>query len=203
MKRKRPVAKRPRSVANKSVVKPVSNKRFFIEAPYATSLTGDKKARERIISLFEPMTAAALRKVKNVSDMNGNIHRHIAYDAKNKRTKVLVGTPNGSLGQLPIWRVISPSLGFYRAVCLFNNPKVIAGGWKNEEIPWAMYFRHVTTGQVLCLNEFKGCFGFHTSFETVKQVPKTFLRDICHFLDLLLNERCPHPYGDLVAGSVA
>lgn len=198
---KRPLPKRPRRIKRK-------RPEYLINPTYLSKVS-DSDARDKAVALFKPMNMTAVRGIrdkKGLDNLGGNIRMNAFFDAKAGRTKVgakMYDFMWESQGKFALSRMMSPALYLYRLVCIFRNPTVLAEGTAGDVTPWAIYLRHKATNEVVCFTEFKGSFSFKTRFIKTKEVPKEFLRDLCRLIDLMLSEKCPHPYSDLVAGSVA
>lgn len=204
MAKKRPTAKRPRSI-RKVVPKSKAPVHFLVEALYdKKGLTGDDKARTRILKMFEPLTLTEAKRFQKSHEFIGNLFQYVAYDRVAKTSKVYgkmsPWLETGGIVQLS--RVISPSLALYRTLCLFQGAAVVHSP-DNDKSPFGIYLRHITTGLVVKIGEWKGGFRFYAEADSPKECAKPFLRDLPRLMDVLLSENCPHPYSGLVAGLVA
>lgn len=194
-----PKPKRPRSKRNPPI--PSVPTRHLVEAFYhRKGLAGDPKAAVRMNMLFEPLGAAASRKIDKDPDFGTDIFQHVCYSLSTKRTRLAAkkGPWPGSYG---LSRVISSSLGMYRTLCLFPKA-VVTMDPRSTEHPFNIYLRHITTGHTIAIGDWRGGFRFLTAQKNPKKVPKTFMRDILRLMDTLLSDRCPHPQKGLVAGLV-
>lgn len=101
------------------------------------------------------------------------------------------------------YEVISAALLLYRLICLFPNPVVICEGANGYKVPWAIYLEHKKTGHIICLSEWKGSFSLRTTFYDSNDMPEDLKEDLLMLLDLIFSNNSPHPYDDVVAGSMA
>ena len=193
--------KRPRSKLKPTP--PSAPVRHLVEAFYhRKGIKGDPKAAERMRMLFEPISATQSRKAAK-EGLSTHVFHHTCYSMATKRTRIVAqGHPWPSkVGAQHLTRVISSSLAMYRTLCLF--PKAAVTHHNNNDQPFSIYLRHITTGHTIALGDMQGGFRFFTAQTTLKKVPKTFLRDIIRLMDVLVSDRCPHPQSGLVAGLVA
>lgn len=179
------------------------SKGYIVQPRYIQPRKGDDKAGERMRKLFVPATK---EEYKN-TDTKGNLHMFSYFNRKTKRVMIAKKWPNfmdlKKRGNAMLSETISAALALYRAICLFPNPNVICEGSEGYKYPWALPLKHVETGEILVLCEWKGAFGFHTRFSSSQEAPKAFLRDTSRLLTLMMSDKCPHPYDQVVAGSVA
>ena len=204
MAKNRPTAKRPRSI-RKVATKSKAPVHFLVEALYdKKGVTGDVKARTRILKMFEPLTLTEAKRFQKSHEFIGNLFQYVAYDPAAKTSKVYAKMSPWmeTNGIVQLSRVISPSLALYRTFCLFQGAAVVHNP-DNEKSPFGIYLRHITTGLIVQVGEWKGAFRFYAGAASPKECAKPFLRDLPRLMDLLLSDRCPHPYENLVAGLVA
>lgn len=192
MAKRRPAPKRPRPRALPKKA-PSTPSPFPVSAPRSSKLKGDKKIAQRMQEAFESIgigeTIRILKARGPAKRLTSELAVHLHYDGK----AVKAGMTK-SLRDLPIRQTISSPLALYRTLCLFPEAKLTAH-------PWNIFLRHITTGQILSIGDFKGGFDIQTTFAFPKDAPKPFLKDILRLLSALLHSRCPHPSGH-VAGSL-
>jgi hypothetical protein len=141
---------------------------------------------------------------KNPHGINGNVGMYTSVDIKTKKVSMVDGEyAYNSKTKAGLSETISAALALYRIICMLNNPIVESEGAAGYKVPWAVYLMHVETGKVLCISEWKGAFGIRTPFGSIKELPKTYKRDVIELLNLMFSDRSPHPYDDCTAGIVA
>lgn len=179
------------------------NKEYIVQPHCIQPRNGDDKAGERMRKLFVPAT----KKEYEGTPTMGNLKLFSYFNGKTKRVVITKKWPDyltlKKSGHAALYQCISAALALYRAICLFPRPNVICEGSEGYKYPWALPLKHVETGEILVLCEWKGGFGFHTRFHSPQEAPKAFLRDTCRLLTLMMSSKCPHPYDKVVAGSVA
>jgi hypothetical protein len=102
---------------------------------------------------------------------------------------------------LSIDRVISSALLMYRLCCLWPV-NTEAEGWQGYKLVWTVTLRHKATGMFVQMSEWKGAPLVRFS-SGAKVPPGGYEADLLELMDLLCSDKCPHPYGGTVAGSMA
>lgn len=99
------------------------------------------------------------------------------------------------------YQAIPSCLLLYRLGCLFKGKPNFEGpsGYK---VTWSFSLKH-KSGWVLTFGEWKGGALFWLDENNSEELPKDFKKDVLDLLEVLLHKNCPHPYDELVAGSVA
>lgn len=176
---------------------------YAVQPRYLGARAGDDKAGERMRKLFVPATKEEYQN----TDQCGNLKSTIYFDVARKRVvtlkKWLGFDQMEKRGCVLLSQSMSSAMWLYRGICLFPNPIVLCEGSNGYKYPWALPLKHVETGELLVLCEWKGAFSLHSRFHGVEQAPKNFMRDVRRLLNLMLSNKCPHPYDQVVAGSVA
>ena len=99
------------------------------------------------------------------------------------------------------YQAIPSCLLLYRLGCLFEGRPNFEGpnGYK---VTWSFSLLH-TSGERIVFGEWKGGALFWLEAHNSKDLTKDFKKDVLNLLGVLLHKNCPHPYDELVAGSVA
>lgn len=192
---------------NISPVEP--DNRFLVETPYVTERIADYKRGAHVNKAFKTMDVKEVK--TSCVGIHGNLNTYFIVQKSTKEVVITEGYEDkrakdlwsGESDYIHLSSAISSSLVLYRLVCMLKQPHVIADGADGYKVPWCIYLKHKKTGAVVCFSEWKGAFGFRTSFYEPKDTPKEFLDDIKFVIDLFLSNNSPHPYDSTVAGSCA
>lgn len=89
-----------------------------------------------------------------------------------------------------------------RLCALFKGLHIDVGGQDYYKITWQVILTHKETGHVITFYDYKGGISYGSDIYGPK-TPKTFLKDVKNLLEVLKNDRCPHPYAGCVVGEIA
>jgi len=89
-----------------------------------------------------------------------------------------------------------------RLCALFNGLKIEANGQKSYKTTWEVVLTHTKTGHVLTFYDYKGGISYGSNIYG-KETPEDFIKDVKNLLQVLADNRCPHPYDGCVIGEIA
>lgn len=195
-----PTPKRPRRGKRRP-----APKAYLLNPAYAPSVVNDRKLALAAQRMFEVVGVTESRRlIKEKKHSSGLYHFMYVKVASKKVAFSPKYVPWLKLrGATYIGRAISSALGLYRTLCLFPGAHVVYPNSLPGDTLYAVYLRHVTTGQTLCITEWRGSFRYLTTFDSPRKAPEAFRRDIVRLMNIILDPKCPHPYEDLAAGSVS
>lgn len=171
---------------------------YPVEAGHVMERMADYETGEKLQKKFESVLP------ENHFSCNGNIGCNFVVSRKTLKTKVTEDAfAHRDKDTYMLYEVMSSALMLYRLICMFPNPKIICEGYNGYKVPWEMFFKHVETGKIICMSEWKGSFSLRTEFNDITEVPVSLQKDLCMLFDLLYSNNSPHPYDHTVAGSCA
>ena len=134
---------------------------------------------------------------------SGNIGMHVATHKETLKVKIDEEYAFKSETHVSLSEVMSSALALYRTICMIRNPIVETEGASGYKVPWNIHLIHEETGEILGISEWKGAFGIWTRFGSIKELPKSYKRDVIELLNLMFSDKSPHPYDGCTAGIVA
>ena len=89
-----------------------------------------------------------------------------------------------------------------RLCALFKGLQIDVGGQNNYKTTWDTALKHVESGHIITFYDYKGGISYGSDVYG-KDVSPSFIRDVRELLNVLKNDRCPHPYDGCVVGEIA
>jgi len=177
--------------------------RYVVDPPSYQDRVGREMYErvERVTAKWKPQNPHQAHE----SDMNYmNVGRALRY-VKSKKCFELTSTDSGTLlchdvETCDLDEVMSSALMLYRLCCLWAGLQIEVEGPPGYKVVWTAELKHIATGEALAFSEWKGALLIRVS---KLRAPPEFESDMLELLNLLCDERCPHPYDGTVAGSVA
>jgi hypothetical protein len=102
----------------------------------------------------------------------------------------------------PLYDRVSAPMMLARLCSLFHGLRIDVGGQEYYKVTWTVVLRHKETGHVVTFYDWKGGSSIGSDVYG-KGTPKSFIRDVKKLVEVLCNERCPHPYDGCVVGEIA
>lgn len=96
------------------------------------------------------------------------------------------------------YKDISSAFVMYKLACLFPSPTMFYNidNYKNV---WHITLKDVKTDEMITIYDWKGGISFGECQESSKET----IKNLKKFIKLYILGDCPHPYDNLIAGSVA
>jgi hypothetical protein len=97
---------------------------------------------------------------------------------------------------------VSAPMGLSRLIALFSGLRIASHGQGAYKITWEVALKHKKSGLVITFYDWKGglSMGSNLGMGKLKASAK---KDILELLNVLINERCPHPYDGCKVGEEA
>lgn len=89
-----------------------------------------------------------------------------------------------------------------RLCALFEDLTIQVCGQEGYKVTWQVILTHKKTGHVITFYDYKGGISYGSDVFGAK-TPKSFIKDVQTLLNVLKNDRCPHPYDGCVVGEIA
>lgn len=144
------------------------------------------------------------KKFKAVTKSDGGCG-NVRVGFKDSKAKILQSDEkldSEKLGYISDYMQISSALALYRAISLFQC-SIKSKQVDHCKMNWIVHLKHVETGLIISLGEWKGGFQIFTPAHTSKELPKSFIKDVEEMLTLLVSDKLTIGYDGVVAGSVA
>lgn len=177
-------------------MKPASEKRVYktdSQIEFFMERLGNKS--ETLKSKFRTIFSA----VEHPAMLNtcGNVRVSFTRAGKAK-----LSAASSSDGTVASYVQISSALALYRAVSVFETG-LSPARHDFYKMNWSICLLHKPSGEYLVLGEWKGGFQIFTQASAVKQLPKSFVKDVEAFLTWFVSNKVSIGYDGVVAGSVA
>ena len=181
----------------------MNEKEYLVQPEMYGERKADYKKGESINKKWKPITSEQCLK-DNPHGTCGNVGSHIVVNKKTKKVEFLKEYyGNANENKVRLYQAISAALALYRIICMIANPIVETEGANGYKVPWTIHLKHVESGEVFGISEWKGAFGVWTRFHDLSELPDSFKKDIKELLDLMFSDKSPHPYDNCTAGVVA
>ena len=101
---------------------------------------------------------------------------------------------------LYLYESVTSPMFLARLISLFDGLKINCHGQSAYKITWSACLRLKGTDLELCFYDYKGAASIGSTRNTKNEDEAKLVSEL---LDVLCNDRCPHPYDDCVVGEVA
>ena len=129
------------------------------------------------------------------------VHRKTHRPSFGRKTVLDKGFHDDEKKYVAFYQAIPSCLLLYRLGCLFEGRPYFSGS-DGYKVTWSFSLVH-TSGERITFGEWKGGALFWLLAGGPNDLSKDFKKDVLDLLGVLLHKNCPHPYDELVAGSVA
>lgn len=170
---------------------------YVVNCDYNAKRLDEKsyKKRDSISVLFTPIDFDESNPIALA--LNGNIEIFLNYDAEQRKWNF------NRKGSHAFYQVIPSALLLYRLICTFGSNKIYVDGSPASKCIWEYYLKHNETACIVKMHEHKGGASISTNFLDADNMPSSFSKDLLKLLNYISSDDCVHPYGGVVAGSVA
>lgn len=102
----------------------------------------------------------------------------------------------------PLYERVSAPMMLARLCALFGGLQIDVRGQEGYKVTWTIVLKHKATGHIVTFYDYKGAPSFGSDVYG-DSAPKSFVSDVKKLVEVLSNDRCPHPYDGCVVGEVA